>query len=235
MTKITHIVVHYTATYEDQLLTAADIDKMHRQRGWKMIGYHWIIRRDGTVEQGRPENMTGAHVGGQNTGKIGISWIGGLNRATGPDKGVDNRTDAQKASLIKLIKECLVRYPGAKVVGHRDLAPTQCPGFDVEAWWAKVQGGSKTPIDTDEDTPTHTPGVGEDSRHVVEKGDTFWSVSRQYGLTLEQLRAWNPRVNENKLTINDILYVSPPPAPYRTKADILSDMQMLVDELKQLP
>lgn len=162
MSRITHIVIHYSATYEDQNLTVKDIDRMHRARGWKMVGYHWIIRRDGVVEQGRPESMTGAHVGGQNSGKIGICCIGGTNRATGPNVGVDNRTDAQIAAQIKLIRECLKRYPGAKVVGHRDLAATQCPGFDVQSWWARVQK-KKAPksIPPPKEAPARTPGVSE--------------------------------------------------------------------------
>lgn len=136
--KVTHIVVHYSATYSDQNTTAADIDRMHRERGFDKIGYHYFIRRDGTVERGRKETEIGAHVGGQNTGKIGVCWAGGLERATGPNVGVDNRTPAQTNSLISLIKDLLTRYPGAKVVGHKDLAATQCPGFDVQKWWART-------------------------------------------------------------------------------------------------
>ena len=138
MDNITHIVVHYSATYSDQNITAADIDKMHKQRGFDRIGYHYFIRRDGTIEQGRKENELGAHVGGQNTGKIGICWAGGLERATGVNVGVDNRTPAQTASLIALIKDLLTRYPKAQVIGHKDLAATQCPGFDVRSWWKQV-------------------------------------------------------------------------------------------------
>lgn len=155
MAKITHIVLHYSATYEDQNLTVKDIDKMHRARGWKMVGYHYVIRRDGVVEEGRPENRTGAHVGGQNTGKIGICCIGGINRATGPNVGVDNRTPAQIRAQIKLIRDLLKRYPGAKVVGHRDLAATQCPGFDVVPWWEKVQKAAEpSPVQS---KPIQTP------------------------------------------------------------------------------
>ena len=136
MNNITHIVVHYSATFEDQNLTVKDIDKMHKARGWSGVGYHYVIRRDGVVEKGRPDNVVGAHVGGQNSGKIGICAIGGVNRKTGPNVGVDNRTPAQIKSQIALIKSLLAKHPKAKVVGHRDLAPTQCPGFDV------IPGGS---------------------------------------------------------------------------------------------
>jgi N-acetylmuramoyl-L-alanine amidase len=141
--RITHIVLHYSATYADQDLGVADIDKMHRARGWAGVGYHYVIKRDGTVQAGRPENQVGAHVGGQNTGKIGICLIGGLDRATGPNKGLDNRTDAQKASAAKLIREILTRHPSAQIVGHRDLAATQCPAYDAAAWWSSVNAPAR--------------------------------------------------------------------------------------------
>lgn len=155
--KVTHIVVHYSATYGDQNLDVTDIDAMHKARGWKGVGYHFVITRNGVVQRGRPENRLGAHVKNQNTGKIGICWIGGLDRASGNNVGVDNRTEAQKKALIKLIKELLERYPGAKVVGHRDLAATQCPGFNVQPWWDKVRL---------EDAPAKTPVSPEDEEYV---------------------------------------------------------------------
>lgn len=192
MPKISHIVVHYSATFADQNLTVKDIDKMHRDRGWQMVGYHHVIRRDGVVEQGRPETMVGAHVGGQNTGKIGICCIGGLDRATGPNKGVDNRTPAQIDSLIKLIRDLLKRYPGATVVGHRDLAATQCPGFDVQTWWAKVQKKSApNPKPADSSAPAKTVYLGEQKSHTVVKGETWWSIAQMYGLGVADLARTN--------------------------------------------
>lgn len=142
---ITHIVQHYSATYPDVDVTALDIDRWHRQRGWEGIGYHYFIRRDGTVEKGRPETVKGAHVEGQNTGKIGICLAGGIDRATGPNVGVDNRTPAQIKAQIALIRDILTRHPGAKIVGHRDLKSTQCPGYDAAAWWASVNRPAPRP------------------------------------------------------------------------------------------
>lgn len=157
MNNITHVVVHYSATFEDQNLTVKDIDKMHKARGWKGVGYHYVIRRDGVVEKGRPDNVVGAHVAGQNSGKIGICCIGGCNRATGPNKGVDNRTPAQVRAQIALIKTLLSRYPKAKVVGHRDLASTQCPGFDVIPWWASVAAAKPAPQEPTKPVPAPKP------------------------------------------------------------------------------
>ena len=141
----THIVYHYSATYPDQDWGVAEMTAMHKARGWRTVGYHYVIRRDGTIEKGRGEREQGAHVKGHNVGTIGICCIGGLERATGPNVGVDNRTEAQKSSLAKLTRDILTRNPGAKIVGHRDLGATQCPGYDAAAWWASVNQPAPVP------------------------------------------------------------------------------------------
>lgn len=130
---IKYIVLHYSATYPDQDYGVADIRKMHLARGFNDVGYHYVLRCSGAVEKGRPNAVVGAHVAGHNTGSLGICCI---ERATGPNVGVDNRTEAQKAATVKLVRELLAKHPGAQVVGHRDLGATQCPGFDVRSWWA---------------------------------------------------------------------------------------------------
>lgn len=221
MTKVTHIVVHYSASFADQDLTVKDIDKMHRERGWQMVGYHYVIRRDGTVEQGRPESMVGAHVGNQNTGKIGICCIGGLERATGPNKGVDNRTPEQVESLIKLIRDLLKRYPGAKVVGHRDLAATQCPGFDVPAWWAKVQKkAAPSPKPAIPTAPAKTGHMGEQKRHVVAKGETWWSISQMYGLGVADLARANGASPTDTLMVGRELTLVIPPIKIEVEREV---------------
>lgn len=223
MSKITHLVVHYSATYADQNLTVKDIDRMHRERGWQMVGYHYVIRRDGVIERGRPETMVGAHVANQNTGKIGICCIGGLDRATGPNKGVDNRTPAQVDSLIKLIRDLLKRYPGAKVVGHRDLASTQCPGFDVQAWWAKVQKkASPEPKPADPAAPAKTGHLGEQKAHVVQKGETWWSIAQMYGLGVADLARANGASPADTLVIGRTLTLVIPP--------VVVEVQTMVDK-----
>lgn len=144
-TPVKYIVHHYSATYPDQDLGVADIRKMHLARGWKDVGYHYIIKRDGTVQKGRQDTTVGAHVSGHNTGSIGICCIGGIERATGPNVGVDNRTPAQIQSAIRVTRDLLNQHPRAQVVGHRDLSPTQCPGFDVRTWWAAVNSARPAP------------------------------------------------------------------------------------------
>lgn len=139
-TKTDFIAVHCSATTEKMNIGAADIDKWHRQRGWACIGYHYVIRRDGTVEQGRDEAVIGAHVEGWNAASVGICMAGGVD-ANDVSKAVNNFTPAQFESLKKLLGELKTRYPKAKIQGHRDFPKVAkaCPSFDVKAW-AKTVG-----------------------------------------------------------------------------------------------
>lgn len=141
MSKINLLTQHYSATYEDQDIGNSQIRQMHLARGFNDTGYAWIIRLGGQIEAGRtPETRTGAHVGGHNRNNIGICVIGGLRRATGGNVGHDTRTREQIAAQIQLNKDLLARHPQARLTGHRDLKATQCPGYDVAAWWASVNG-----------------------------------------------------------------------------------------------
>ena len=142
--RVTHIVIHYSATPIEKDFSAAEIDRMHRARGFNEIGYHYFIRKDGMVETGRDLSQPGrfeqgAHAKGNNASSIGICFEGGV-RASAPSVGFDSRTPAQTAAMIKLIRQLMDRFPGAIVEGHRDMpgAATQCPGFDARAWWNGV-------------------------------------------------------------------------------------------------
>ena len=97
MRKISLIVIHCSAVQPDQTSSAAQIDTWHRDRGWKFgIGYHYVIRRNGEIEPGRPEWMVGAHCVNHNSHSIGVCYEGGLDIRGQP---TDTRTAAQKASL----------------------------------------------------------------------------------------------------------------------------------------
>jgi N-acetylmuramoyl-L-alanine amidase len=148
---VTYIVIHYSATPVEVDFTAADIDVMHRERGFREIGYHWFIRKDGSIEVGRDLSKPGrfeigAHSKGENDQSIGICFEGGVTRAD-PNTGFDSRTPAQKRAMIDLIRKMQARFPGAVVRGHRDMpgAATQCPGFDATAWWDEVQRKAHKP------------------------------------------------------------------------------------------
>lgn len=133
---VTEIIVHCTATRAGHVVTAADVDRWHRSRGFNSIGYHWLVGLDGTVEAGRPEARVGAHCVGHNTCSIGVCYVGGLDSA---GKAADTRTTAQQNALTDLIADLCRRYPGAAVHGHREFAAKVCPCFDAAAEYRHLQ------------------------------------------------------------------------------------------------
>ena len=120
------IIIHCAATPNGKNFTAADIHGWHKQNGWSGIGYHYVIKIDGTVEHGRPEYWPGAHTKGHNSKSIGICMI-----------GTDNFTDDQWYSLKKLVAQMITKYQDAKVIGHNEVSQKYCPGFDVQEWMNK--------------------------------------------------------------------------------------------------
>ena len=133
MRRIQALVVHCAATKPSQDIGRKEIDRWHRDRGFAEIGYHYIIRRSGEVEKGRPDSKPGAHVSGHNHNTLGICLIGGLNEAGRP---APDYTDAQWGALRKLLAELVMAYPGADILGHRDFPGVNkaCPSFDVAGW-----------------------------------------------------------------------------------------------------
>ena len=130
MRNINEIIIHCAATPEGKSFTVADIDHWHRQRGWKGIGYHFVIYLDGSVHKGRPIEQVGAHCLGHNANSIGVCYIGGCTADGKRPK--DTRTSAQKSSLVKLVTELRRQFPKATVHGHCEFADKVCPAFDVK-------------------------------------------------------------------------------------------------------
>ena len=126
MRKITEIIIHCSATKEDKHYTAKDIDRWHREQGYIMIGYHYVILIDGTIESGRPLEQAGAHCKGHNAHSIGICYIGGLDHYGKPK---DTRTPLQRKAMQQLIDTLREVYPNATVHGHREFANKDCPCF----------------------------------------------------------------------------------------------------------
>ena len=134
MRTIDTIITHCSATPEGKNFTVEDIDRWHRQRGWKNgIGYHFVVYLDGSVHQGRPVEMVGAHCEGYNKHSIGICYIGGYAKDGKTPK--DTRTHEQKAALLSLLRSLKKDYPNARIVGHRDMprVAKACPCFDAKA------------------------------------------------------------------------------------------------------
>ena len=133
---INEIIVHCSATAEGKDFTTAQIKQWHLARGFKDIGYHWVIYRDGSVHPGRSESTIGAHCINHNAHSIGVCYIGGC--ASDGKTPKDTRTDAQKTALVKLLKELKSRYPKATIHGHREYANKACPSFDAKKEYSSI-------------------------------------------------------------------------------------------------
>ena len=135
MRKIKNIIIYCSATKEGVEFNSRDIDRWHKQCGWKGIGYHYVICLDGTVEIGRKEEKIGAHCTNYNRQSIGICYIGGLDKDGKPK---DTRTTQQKAAMYKLLCDLKKKYPNAKINGHRDFAAKACPCFDAKEEYGEL-------------------------------------------------------------------------------------------------
>lgn len=145
MRKITHIVLHCTAT--PQAATVKSIQRYWKEElKWDSPGYHFILLPDGTVVNLWPIDKPSNGVKGHNARSIHISYIGGVDSK---NNAIDNRTDSQIAAQIALIKKYKAMFPNAEVVGHRDFpgVTKECPSFDARAWWKSVglDSGSSIP------------------------------------------------------------------------------------------
>ena len=132
------IVLHHAASAGD--VSAATIHKWHMEgNGWVGIGYHYLVKYDGTIERGRPENTVGAHAGPTANGdSIGICLAGHLTK--------HSPTEAQIAALVWLIKDIFTRYGELQIIGHEEVMSTDCPGkkFPWSRVSAMLKGGTGT-------------------------------------------------------------------------------------------
>ncbi len=131
--KITMLIIHCAATRPKQAIGARDIDIWHKRRGWRGIGYHYVIRRDGKIEKGRPIGEVGAHATGFNQSSIGICLVGGIDDTGKPES---NYTPAQWNALKELVSTLKAAYniPSKNIIGHNQVSNKACPCFNVPAW-----------------------------------------------------------------------------------------------------
>lgn len=138
MRQVEGIVIHCSASKNgDARVTRDVIDGWHQEKGWRKIGYHYVIEVDGFINHGRELEEIGAHVEGSNAKTVGICMV-----------GTDKFSPKQWNSLAALVRELRESYPAATVLGHRDYSPDKdgdgviepfewlktCPGFDVAGW-----------------------------------------------------------------------------------------------------
>ena len=136
---INKIIVHCSDSPYMRDDSAKDIDAWHRQRGFRKIGYHYVVRLDGRIEKGREEWEMGAHCKKQNYCSIGVCYIGGRDTN---GKHADTRTEAQKESLYALLSSLVEKYH-CPVFGHRDFSNKACPCFDAKAEYAELYESMK--------------------------------------------------------------------------------------------
>ena len=139
MREIKNIVVHCTAGNQKQ--TAKEVVYFHTGpvnkgcKGWKAPGYHYVVEADGTVANTWPVEKISNGVKGHNSSIINVCWVGGLDLTKPkPYPSIDNRTAAQKASLVRLLTELKRRYPYARIVGHRDFSEDKNHNGIIDPW-----------------------------------------------------------------------------------------------------
>ena len=133
-----YIVIHHTASTAKE--TVEQIHNFHiNNNGWAGIGYHFYIRKDGTVYKGRDEKYAGAHCVDYNSISLGICLEDNFE--------IEKPTDSQLKSLSELLQHLKQKYGNVQVVGHRDLNATACPGKNLYSKLGSVIANSNTPKD----------------------------------------------------------------------------------------
>ncbi|MBP2653366.1 MAG: N-acetylmuramoyl-L-alanine amidase [Firmicutes bacterium] len=121
-----YLIVHHEASAGD--VGAERVHRQHLNLGWAGIGYHYVIRFDGTIERGRPRDAIGSHAQGLNYCSVGISLSGNCQ---------DNEPTAEQIEVLpKLLADLKDNWPDAQIIGHREVAEivsdpglaTDCPG-----------------------------------------------------------------------------------------------------------
>jgi len=136
MRAIKEIVVHCSATREGDFHDAAHIDRMHKARGWKGIGYNYVVLLNGDIENGRDISKIPVGVYGHNKDTVHVVYIGGLDKDGKPK---DTRTKEQKHSLIVLLESLKLVFNKATILGHRDFSPDTNKNGKIDKWeWIKA-------------------------------------------------------------------------------------------------
>lgn len=174
------VVIHHTGC-NDIDASAEQIHQWHiNQNGWSGIGYHYVIRKDGTIERGRPEWAIGSHAFGENSHTIGIHLSGDFEQA--------NPTEEQIEKCALLIADICERYgipiDRDHVVGHGELMATDCPGRNLQyllndgtitgkaIWYYNQAHG--TPVS--EPVPVYEPEGGQQGGRGAERFNTVDAV-----------------------------------------------------------
>ena len=136
MRELNRIILHCSATKEGKDYSVETIRDWHvKGRGWSDIGYHWVIRLDGSIEVGRPLEKSGAHTKGHNKDSVGVCYIGGCD-ADGKPKDTMNPEQEKAWRMIVLSLRTL--YGDLTIHGHNEFANKACPSFTVKEKFADM-------------------------------------------------------------------------------------------------
>ena len=160
MREIKRIFVHCTAGPQNQTIQAIQ-NYWKNVNKWKDPGYHYIIKPDGEIVPLQPEEKPSNGVAGYNSTAINVCYIGGVDSK---GKAIDNRTDAQKASLRLILTQLKNRYPNAEIMGHRDIWGSDpkkwkkmCPCFDAKTEYADITGEMPELVQPELNLPMEEP------------------------------------------------------------------------------
>lgn len=145
-TPIDTIMIHCTATPPRREVSVKELDAWHKARNFEpyeangkkvYAGYHLLVHIDGSYERIRPDEHRGQHCSQSNMNNraVSICYVGGVDINNKP---CDTRTEAQKRTLLTLVRTMRAKYPHAQIVGHRDFAPKACPSFDAKFEYREV-------------------------------------------------------------------------------------------------
>ena len=138
MRYIDKLIVHCTATPQFKDFDVEDVRDWHvKGNGWSDVGYHWLVKLDGTVQEGRPMERIGSHVRGQNKSSIGIAYVGGMDKDM--NEWIDTRTPEQKDAIFNLLMDLKFQFPDAVVYGHNDFTDKKvCPCFNAKEEYKEI-------------------------------------------------------------------------------------------------
>ena len=137
---ITEVVCHWTETPTNKNIGSEEINNLHVDQGLNGIGYHYVIRRDGSIQRGRPVNIEGEHALDHNQRSIAVCFVGGINVPSETINitqfiSVQSLTRSQFNSFDHFCRAFYNVWPGGQVLGHSDIDNlTNDPGFDVRAY-----------------------------------------------------------------------------------------------------
>ena len=137
------IVIHHSGSVKDVDFSAEKIHEMHLQNGWAGIGYHFVIRKDGTIERGRPVWSVGSHAQGHNSDSIGIYLCGDFNAA----KPTDKQIESAAMLIANLCADYNIPIDRNHIVGHDEcytgVGKTDgagCPGRNLQKQLDTISG-----------------------------------------------------------------------------------------------